>query len=128
MTRRERLEAVIRGEISEELIKSCREELAKLDERSAKANEDSKLSANYKENKMYEERICEVLSEEPIQVDELAERVGSTLSRQRLTAICTNLIREGRIKSCDVKVKNKGKRKAYYVDQTWETKSFFYLI
>ena len=115
MTRRERLEAVIKGELSEELIESCREELAKLDERSARANEDSKLSANYKENKMYEERICEVLSEKPIQVDELAEKVGSTLSRQRLTAICTNLIREGRIKSCDVKVKGKGKRKAYYM-------------
>ena len=115
MTRRERLEAVIRGELSEELIESCREELAKLDERSARANEVSKESANYKENKMYEERICEVLSEEPIQVDELAEKVGSTLSRQRLTAICTNLIREGRIKSCDVKVKGKGKRKAYYM-------------
>ena len=115
MTRRERLEAVIRGEISEELIESCREELAKLDERSVRANEDSKLSANYRENKRYEELICEALTEEPIQIDELAERVESTLSRQRLTAICTNLIREGRIKSCDVKVKNKGKRKAYYV-------------
>ena len=116
MTRRERLEAVIRGELSEELIESCREELAKLNERSARANEDSKLSANYRENKMYEERICEVLSEEPIQIDELAERVESTLSRQRLTAICTNLIREGRLKSEDVKVSGKGKRKAYYVE------------
>lgn len=118
MTRRERLEAVIRGEISEELIKSCREELAKLDERAARANEEAKTTANYVENKEYEERICAALREvsEPIQVDELGELIGSTLSRQRLTAICTNLIREGRIRSCDVKVKNKGKRKAYYID------------
>ena len=116
MTRRERLEAVIRGEISEELIKSCREELAKLDERAARASEEVKTTGNYIENKEYEERICAALSEEPIQIDELGELIGSTLSRQRLTAICTNLIREGRIKSCDVKVKNKGKRKAYYID------------
>ena len=117
MTRRERLEAVIRGEISEELIESCREELAKLDKRAVRASEDAKMSANYVENKAYEERICAALREmsEPVQVDELGELVGSTLSRQRLTAICTNLIREGRIKSCDVKVKNKGKRKAYYM-------------
>ena len=115
MTRRQRLEAVINGNITEELIEDCKVELAKLDERSARANEDAKMSANYVENKHYEELICEALTEEPIQVDELAERIGSTLTRQRLTAICTNLIREGRIKSCDVKVKNKGKRKAYYV-------------
>lgn len=118
MTRRERLEAVIRGEISEELIESCREELAKLDERAARASEEAKTTANYVENKEYEERICAALREmsEPVQVDELGELVSSTLSRQRLTAICTNLIRDGRIKSCDVKVKNKGKRKAYYID------------
>lgn len=116
MTRRQRLEAVIRGEITEELIESCREELAKLDVQSASAKESMK-GPNYEENKEYEERICEALSREnePIQIDELGEKVGSTLTRQRLTAICTNLIREGRIKSCDVKVKNKGKRKAYYV-------------
>ena len=116
MTRRQRLEAVIRGEITEELIEECRVELAKLDERSARANEEAKTSANYRENKEYEERICAALGSDPIQIDELAERIGWTLSRQRLTAICTNLIREGRIKSCDVKVKNKGKRKAYYID------------
>lgn len=115
MTRRQRLEAVIKGEITEELIEDCKVELAKLDERSARANQVSKESANYAENKRYEELICEALSEKPIQIDELAELIGSTLTRQRLTAICTNLIREGRIKSCDVKVKNKGKRKAYYV-------------
>lgn len=115
MTRRQRLEAVIAGNITEELIEDCKAELAKLDERSARANEEAKTSANYVENKRYEELIVEALSEEPIQIDELAERIGSTLTRQRLTAICTNLIREGRICSCDVKVKNKGKRKAYYV-------------
>jgi len=115
MTRRQRLEAVIRGEITEELIEDCKAELAKLDERSARANEEAKTSANYVENKEYEERICAALDSDPIQIDELAERIGSTLTRQRLTAICTNLIREGRICSCDVKVKNKGKRKAYYV-------------
>lgn len=115
MTRRQRLEAVIRGEITEELIEDCKLELEKLNERSARANEEAKTGANYAENKRYEELIVEALSERPIQIDELGELIGSTLTRQRLTAICTNLIREGRIRSCDVKVKNKGKRKAYYM-------------
>ena len=113
MTRRERLEMVIRGEINEELIADCRKELEKLDAHRTHARE----NANVQENKEYEERICAALREvsEPVQVDELAELIGCTFARQRLTAICTNLIREGRIQSCDVKVKNKGKRKAYYI-------------
>lgn len=116
MTRRQRLEAVINGEITEELIESCREELAKLDLRSADAMEKAKDTAHYNENREFEERICKVLSEAetPMQIDELADAVGCTFARQRLTAICTNLIREGRIKSCDVKTK-KGKRKGYYI-------------
>lgn len=117
MTRRQRLEAVINGEITEELIESCREELAKLDLRSADAMEKAKDTAHYNENKEYEERICVALSfaDHPVQIDELAELIQCTFARQRLTAICTNLIREGRIQSCDVKVKGKGTRKAYYM-------------
>lgn len=115
MTRRQRLEAVINGEITPELIESCREELAKLDARSADAMEKVKDTAHYSENKEYEERILHVLGADPMQIDELAECIGSTLTRQRLTAICTNLIREGKIFSCDVKVKGKGTRKAYYM-------------
>ena len=113
MTRRERLEMVIKGEINEELIEDCRRELEKLDAHRTHARE----NANGQENREMEEKIVDVLArvEGPVQIDELAELVGCTFARQRLTAICTNLIREGRIKSCDVKTK-KGKRKAYYID------------
>ena len=112
MTRRERLELVIKGEINAELIEDCKRELEKLNAHRDHAKE----NANYNENKEVEEKIVEVLMrvEGPVQVDELAELVGCTFARQRLTAICTNLIREGRIKSCDVKTK-KGKRKGYYI-------------
>ena len=113
MTRRERLEMVIRGEINEELIEECKRELKKLDAHRTHARE----NANVQKNREFEERICAALREasEPVQVDELAELIGCTFARQRLTAICTNLIREGRIKSCDVKTK-KGKRKGYYIE------------
>ena len=112
MTRRERLEMIIRGEINDELIADCKRELEKLDAHRTHARE----NANYNENKEVEERICAVLlqASEPVQIDELAELIGCTFARQRLTAICTNLIRQGRIYSCDVKTK-KGKRKGYYV-------------
>ena len=112
MTRRERLEMVIRGEINEELIEECKRELEKLDAHRTHAKE----NPNYNENKEVEERICAALLQEtePVQIDRLGELIGCTFARQRLTAICTNLIREGRIKSCDVKTKN-GKRKGYYI-------------
>ena len=112
MTRRERLEMVIKGEISEELIEDCKRELEKLDVHRTHARE----NANGQENREMEEKIVEVLArvEGPVQVDELAELIGCTFARQRLTAICTNLIREGKIRSVDVKTKN-GKRKGYYI-------------
>ena len=112
MTRRERLELVIKGEINEELIEDCKRELEKLNAHRDHAKENQ----NYNENKEVEEKIVEVLArvEGPVQIDELAELVGCTFARQRLTAICTNLIREGRIRSVDVKTK-KGKRKGYYI-------------
>ena len=115
MTRRERLEMVIRGEITQELIEECKVELKKLDERSGAALQRVRESETYKENKEFEKLIVEVLNEEPVQVEELIERLGWKESRQKLTGLCTNLVREGKIKVVDVKVKNKGKRKAYYV-------------
>ena len=50
MTRRERLELIIRGELTEELISECKEELKKLNERSAAANQKAKESEQYREN------------------------------------------------------------------------------
>lgn len=113
MTRRERLEAIINGEITEELIEECKVELEKLNERSAAALAKSKTTDNYRENKIYEEKICEILGEEPVQIDTIRTVVAPELSRQRMTAICTNLVREGRIRAVEVKVKGKGKRRAY---------------
>lgn len=113
MTRRERLEAVINGEITEELINDCKEELKKLDERCAAANQKAKEKETYKENKVYEKEILGILKENPLRIDEIAEAIEWPYTRQRLTAVCTNLVREGRISTVDVKVKGKGTRKGY---------------
>lgn len=117
MTRRERLEAIINGELTEELINECKEELKKLNERSAAANQKAKESEQYRENKLYGERVYEFLKrhEGPAQVGEVLAEVAPGLTRQRMTAICTNLVREGRIQAVEVKVKGKGKRRAYTV-------------
>ena len=118
MTRRQRLEAVINGEITPELIEDCKCELEKLNVQGARASERAKETGNYVVNKELEPKICEFLKgfsvEEPAQIELIREVCAPELSRQRVTAICTNLVREGRIGTVDVKVKNKGKRKGYY--------------
>ena len=114
MTRRERLEMVIAGIITDELIEDCRKELEKLDAHRTHARE----NANGQENREMEEKIVDVLArvEGPVQIDELAELVQCTFARQRLTAICTNLVRQGKVGIVDVKVKGKGTRKGYYLN------------
>lgn len=113
MTRRERLEAVIEGRITDELIDDCKKELEKLNERSAKALADSKESIRYKENQELGGRIYEILGTEPLQAEEIREKLGIEMTRQRVTAICTNLVREGKVETVEVKVKGKGIRKGY---------------
>lgn len=111
MTRRQRLEAVINGEITEELIESCREELEKLNVQGAEPTE------NQKKNAEIGEIILHILADgSHRQIESIMAELQTSMSRQKVTAICTNLIREGRLQSEDVKVSGKGKRKAYYVE------------
>lgn len=110
MTRRQRLEAVINGEITEELIESCKEELKKLDAEKAP-------TPNQVENERIGEVILEILSDGAhLQIEAIMAELQVEMSRQKVSAICTNLIREGRLKSEDVSVSGKGKRKAYYIE------------
>lgn len=114
MTRRERLEMIIRGEITEELINECKRELEKLNEQGARVLEKSKETERYKENKEYEEKVYNFLDENPVQIGDILAGVAPEMSRQRMTAICTNLVKNRRIGVIDVKVKGKGTRRAYY--------------
>ena len=110
---------IIRGEITNELIEECKIELEKLNERGAKILEDSKKTDLYKENRAYGDRVVEVLKNNPGQLYTVADvmaEVAPELTRQRMTAICTSLVREGRIKATEIKIKGKGTRRAYCVD------------
>lgn len=113
MTRRQRLEAVINGEITDELVESCREELEKLNAQGAGAE----LTENQRKNAEIGEVILHILADgSHLQIEAIMAELQTSMSRQKITSICTNLIREGRLKSEDVKVSGKGKRKAYYVE------------
>lgn len=116
MTRRERLEMVIAQNITAELIEECKAELEKMDTANAKRRE--KESPHKTENAELMEKIVSVLkgSAEPMQIDPIVEALGvEGLKRQRVSSLCTLLVKDGKITSEDVKVKGKGKRKAYSI-------------
>lgn len=111
MTRRQRLEAVINGNITEELVEDCKRELEKLNAQGARVLEKSKETPLHKENKELAEKIYLYLESEPKTAEEIAEEFKVT--RQRVTALCTGLVKEGRLQVEDLKIKGKGTRKGY---------------
>jgi len=53
-----------------------------------------------------------------MQIDPIVESLGiDGLTRQRVSSLCTILVKDGRITAEDVKVKGKGKRKAYSISE-----------
>ena len=109
MTRRERLEMVIANNITEELIEECKVELEKLNA----SNASRKPTAHQVENVKIGEDILTILTDEPKFVEDVLAGLDGELSRQRVSGILTNLVKDGKVHSEDVKVKGKGKRKAY---------------
>ncbi len=109
MTRRERLEMVIANTITEELIEDCKVELEKLNA----SNASRKPTAHQKVNAEIANTILGVLTEEPMMVEDILAYLGGDYTRQRISGILTNLVKDGKVIANDVKVKGKGKRKAY---------------
>ena len=109
MTRRERLEMVIANNITEELIEECKIELEKLNA----SNASRKPTTHQVENVKIGESILTILSDEPKFVEDVLAGLDGELTRQRVSGILTNLVKDGKVHSEDVKVKGKGKRKAY---------------
>lgn len=109
MTRRERLEMVIAQNITDELIEECKVELEKLNA----SNASRKPTERQIVNGQIAETILGFLTNEPMFVDTIVANLGGDYTRQRVSGILTNLVKEGKVISEDVKVKGKGKRKAY---------------
>lgn len=111
MTKREFLNAVIETVAVAELQDFAKAEIEKMDARNAKrANTPSKKAV---ENEPIKERILVFLygKETPQIAKEIAEELDYTTPK--ISALCGQLVKEGRIHSEDVKVKGKGKVKGY---------------
>jgi len=106
MTRREMFEAIVNGNITDEVVEMAQNEIVKMDERNAKRkNTPSKTALA---NEPIKAQIAEVLTSEPQTASEIAEKVE--ISTQKASALLRQI--DG-ITVTEVKVKGKGKVKGY---------------
>ena len=116
MTRREFMQAVIAIEnIDAELKTYAENEIVKMDEKNAKRKE--QISKKAQENEPIKVAIAEFLAgqEEPTTATVIAENVDGCTSTQKASALCRQMVEDGRLTATEVKVKGKGKQKGYSV-------------
>lgn len=113
MTLRQLFESVINGTITEKEIEKARSEIAKLDATNAKRAE--KATEKAKENEPIKQAIFEFLCENGMTTTaEIAKGVAVLEgSSPKASAMCRQMVDEGRLTASEVSVKNKGKQKAY---------------
>ena len=113
ITLRDLLNAVISGDITEEIRTKAQEEIAKLDATNAKRAERAREKA--KENLPIKQAIFDFLVANGTKTTaEIAKGVevleGST---PKASAMCRQMVESGQLTVSDVSVKGKGKQKAY---------------
>ena len=106
MTKREMFEAIVNGNITEEVIAMAQNEIVKMDERNAKRK--SSPSKTAIANEPIKAEIAKVLTNEPQSASEIAEKVN--ISVQKCSALLRQI--EG-LAVTEIKVKGKGKVKGY---------------
>ena len=109
MTKREMFEAIVNGNITDEVVAMAKNEITKMDERNAKRK--GKPSKNALANEPIKAQILEVLTDVPMVASDVAEKVG--ISTQKASALLRQI--DG-LTVTEVKVKGKGKVKGYALD------------
>lgn len=117
MTKREFLNAIVNGEINEDIKTFAEEELEKLDAANAKRREQS--SKKREENQPLLDRIYnEILGDEPKTASEVAEIIETSV--QKASSLLRTLVDEGKAESTEIKVPKRGKCKGYTKVETQE--------
>ena len=106
MTKREMFEAIVNGNVTDEVVEMARVEIEKLDARNAKRrNTPSKTAVA---NEPIKAKIVEVLTDEPQTASEIATKVE--ISVNKASALLRQI--DG-LTVTEIKVKGKGKVKGY---------------
>ncbi len=109
MTNREFLTAVINGTVSANEIDFAKAEIAKLDARNDKRR--NTLSKEQKANEEIKAAILATIGIGSMVAADIAKAVG--VSTQKASALCTLLVKDGKLTVRDLKVKGKGTVKCY---------------
>ena len=120
MTIRQFLEAVIEAKISDEMTAFALERISKLDEKNEKKK--SASSAKKIENASIKTEILEKMElGQNYRASEIGEMFG--FSTQKASALLVQLEKEEKITATEVRIKGKGKVKAYTKVETIETET-----
>lgn len=113
ITMRQYHEAVISGNITPAMVEKAKAEIAKLDATNAKRAE--KAAEKAKENLPIKQAIFDFLVANGTKTTaEIAKGVEVLEgSSPKASAMCRQMVEEGRLTASDVSVKGKGKQKAY---------------
>ena len=110
MTIRMFLENVVNAEISDEMTAFAKERIAKLDEKNEKKK--SASSAKKVENNGIKTEILKTMADgNSYRASEIGELFG--FSTQKASALLVQLETDGKVVSTEVRIKGKGKVKAY---------------
>ena len=110
MTNREFYNAIVKANLGEDITNHALAEIGKLDAKNTKRKETE--TKEQKENKVLMGTILANLS---AGTPTVASTLGAILgvSTQKASALCTLLVKEGKVVATDVKVKGKGAVKGY---------------
>lgn len=113
MTKREAYTSVVNGEITEEVISYFKEELNKINDRDEARKRT--LTPRQQENERIKEDIINFFNESKGEyfIEDIVSPLNIT--RQRCSILCNQLVQEEKLLMEDVRVKNKGKRKKYFL-------------
>ena len=113
ITMRQFFEAVVNGNITPAMVEKAKAEIAKLDATNAKRAE--KAAEKAKENLPIKNAIFDFLAANGTKLTtEIAKGVEVLEgSASKASAMCRQMVDEGRLTSSEVPVKGKGKQKAY---------------
>ena len=115
MTKRELYNAILAGEITDEVLAGIQAELDKLDHtnevRAAKAAE--KRVEKEAEKAPIREAVLAVITDEPKTASDLIAEAGVEIKPQAIPALLKGLVEAGTVAKVDVKVKGKGTQRGY---------------
>ena len=110
MTNREAYNAVINGEVTDKVIEHFTAELEKLDARNKARS--SKPSKTQLENEPIKAHLLEILAVKPMTASEI-RNTDPNLSSSKISTLCGQLAKEGKVSIQEIKVPKVGKRNQY---------------